>query len=62
VDQEVLWLLTEKLLRVRTGPVFANEDVIIRRSRVMAAFCSTVVALVCAPLRAYRIPMPGSIP
>jgi len=45
VDQEVRWLLAEKLLRVRTGPVMPGEDVITRRSRVLATFSSTLEAL-----------------
>jgi hypothetical protein len=45
VDQQVQWLLTEKLLRVRSGEAHTNEDVITRRSRALAAFGSTLEAL-----------------
>jgi hypothetical protein len=45
MDQEVRWLLTEKLLHVRTGLVNPREDVIRRRSVALAAFNSTLEAL-----------------
>jgi hypothetical protein len=45
MDQEVRWLLTEKLLHVRTGPVNPREDVIRRRSVALASFNSTLEAL-----------------
>lgn len=45
MDQEVWWLLAEKLLHVRTGPLTPNDDVISRRSRALATFGSTLEAL-----------------
>ena len=45
MDQEVRWLLAEKLLRVRTGPVNPHEEVSSRRWRALATFDSTLEAL-----------------
>jgi hypothetical protein len=45
VDQEVQWLLAEKLLHVRTGAVNPRVDVISRRSVALATFNSTLEAL-----------------
>jgi hypothetical protein len=45
MDQEVRWLLTEKLLHVRTGPVNPREDEIRRRSVALASFNSRLEAL-----------------
>lgn len=45
MDQEVRWLLTEKLLRVRTGWVEPQEDVARRRLMALATFGSTLEAL-----------------
>ena len=45
VDQEVQWLLAEKLLHIRTGLVNPREDVIRRRSVALATFDSTLEAL-----------------
>ena len=45
VDQEVQWLLAEKLLYIRTGLVNPREDVIRPRSVALAAFGSTLEAL-----------------
>ena len=45
MDQEVQWLLAEKLLYIRTGLVNPREDVIRPRSVALAAFGSTLEAL-----------------
>jgi hypothetical protein len=45
VDQEVRWLLTEKLLHIRTGRKNPQEDVARRRLMALATFSSTLEAL-----------------
>jgi hypothetical protein len=45
VDQEVRWLLAEKLLHARTGLMSSHDDLIGRRSRLLTAFDSTLEAL-----------------
>lgn len=45
MDQEVRWLLAEKLLHVRTGLVHPRRDLISRRSVALATFNSTLGAL-----------------
>jgi hypothetical protein len=45
VEQEVQWLLTEKLVRVRTRPETLGEDLSTDRSRILTSFGSTLEAL-----------------
>lgn len=45
MEQEVRWLLTEKLLHVRTGRISPQADVARRRFMALATFSSTLEAL-----------------